>query len=461
MATIHEIIDWIEKLTGQKVPFSSNIEKLHEHDPFINGGIELSQFNELLLTLGYDRINENFFTFLFGENRVVKSFSELTAGIDKFRKVAMLLYGNIKFAFKKFSQISKDDLGKILKQLKTLDAKKYEERCDPLHIIEQIDPEEAYYLGYIVERELKEKMKSELDPEINKQLEKQLKRMEQIRQVGRKNHEAYLTYDHMDVYIATSMRERHEFVWVSGFIKELFNDDELKTLKLRWFDPTQAYCDDRIDKGLVEGLMIKRAKCTIYHVQESDTLGKDSELAATLAQGKPVIAYVPHFSDINDFKKGILQMFRKCYGNDSVIGSYRSFLRRFCNVKDRDDPDIKRCFEDVNVTENYILDILYDKIYTLYEKRAKSLTDSHPLALQMNIHTGIANGILVVRKVKDCARLLRNILLNQMEFEIEEKYNETGKLTHICLKEKISGCIYRVVTTDELLTNSFWNFYLK
>ena len=42
--------------------------------------------------------------------------------------------------------------------------------------------------------------------------------------------------------------------------------------------------------------MLKRAKCTVYSVQDTDTLGKDSELAATLAQGKPVIAYVPRIT---------------------------------------------------------------------------------------------------------------------------------------------------------------------
>ena len=40
--------------------------------------------------------------------------------------------------------------------------------------------------------------------------------------IGRENHDAYLTYDHMDVYVATSMRQRHEFHMVHGFIKELF-----------------------------------------------------------------------------------------------------------------------------------------------------------------------------------------------------------------------------------------------
>src|SRR6202035_3394250 len=73
---------------------------------------------------------------------------------------------------------------------------------------------------------------------------------------------------------------------------------QVRKLKLRYFDPTQSQCSYRIDKGLVEALMLKRARCTVYMVQESDTMGKDSELASTLAQGKPVIAYVPRIEDV-------------------------------------------------------------------------------------------------------------------------------------------------------------------
>src|SRR5205085_11019375 len=81
-------------------------------------------------------------------------------------------------------------------------------------------------------------------------------------------------------------------------------DQRLRALKLRYFDPTQSDCTSRIDKGLVEALMLKRASCTVYLVQESDTLGKDSELASTLAQGKPVIAFVPSL-DVDEYAKKI------------------------------------------------------------------------------------------------------------------------------------------------------------
>ena len=79
------------------------------------------------------------------------------------------------------------------------------------------------------------------------------------------------------------MRRRHEYLEIAEFTNAVFQDDRVRDLHLRWFDPTQAYCIDRIDKGLAEALMLKRAKCTLYLAQELDTLGKDSELASTLA----------------------------------------------------------------------------------------------------------------------------------------------------------------------------------
>src|SRR5207245_11176384 len=90
-----------------------------------------------------------------------------------------------------------------------------------------------------------------------------------------------------------SLHKRCAFKDLFDFVPSLMGYAVLAGLKLRYFDPTHAYTDNRVNKGLVESLMLKRARCTIYSVQDTDTLGKDSELAATLAQGKPVIAYVP------------------------------------------------------------------------------------------------------------------------------------------------------------------------
>jgi hypothetical protein len=90
----------------------------------------------------------------------------------------------------------------------------------------------------------------------------------------------------------------------------------------------------------------------------------------------------------------------------------------------------------------------------IYDNRANTLTRSHPLAIQVNLETGVANGVLVVRSISDCAELLRQILLFDMDFTIED----TPLMCY--LREKISGCVYRVVTHDQKLSNCFWNFYL-
>jgi hypothetical protein len=69
----------------------------------------------------------------------------------------------------------------------------------------------------------------------------------------------------------------------------------------------------------------------------------------------------------------------------------------------------------------------------------------------------VANGVLVVRSVSDCAELIRRIVTRTLEFDLtDEKANG-----FLALRERISGSIYRVMTHDMMLTNSFWNFYLE
>jgi hypothetical protein len=89
-----------------------------------------------------------------------------------------------------------------------------------------------------------------------------------------------------------------------------------------------------------------------------------------------------------------------------------------------------------------------------YDGRARTLRDSHPLGIQVNLETGVACGVLVTRTVAQCAQLIRNILTRRLKFKLEEN------ATHIMLREQISGCIFRVVTQNDMLTNTFWNFYI-
>jgi hypothetical protein len=254
--------------------------------------------------------------------------------------------------------------------------------------------------------------------------------------------------------------------------------DDLTDLNLRYFDPTQAYTDNRINKGLVEALMLKRARCTVYSVQDTDTLGKDSELASTLAQGKPVIAFIP---DVDlETRAGqladedpatILERLQFVLYADErlaqrlgaeeydLVGRVQDQLAEYCTrrvwLSLPDEGAASRFRASLGQDLVVFCRLLAKSETAVYDKRAQTLKEAHPLALQVNLATGVANGVLVVRSIPDCAALLRRILLSDMEFTLEEKDEMWF------LRERISGCIYRVVTNDRKLNNCFWNFYLR
>ena len=94
-----------------------------------------------------------------------------------------------------------------------------------------------------------------------------------------------------------------------------------------------------------------------------------------------------------------------------------------------------------------------------FKNRDGLLRDTHPLGIQMNLQTGVANGVLVVNTVDQCARLVRCLLLRQMASEIDTQQKPEGE--YLLLRETISDSIFRVVSGDPFLTNAFWNFYLN
>jgi len=466
-------------------------------------GINYAQFNELLLIMNQDRVQKAFFDFFFGEKPI--KFKELKKGIIKFRGFAMLCVGNFRFAYKQLYQKEEEELLKALKpycdSIKKV-GDEFKMRPPKALDIEKIKKEVTWYSGYLakkkyekeieyLEKLLKAKTKIPFSfsweelfsfARMNKDIDEKIKEVEKK---ALKNTDIYLTWDYMDIYIATSMRHKWEFEETFDFINKVFNYEKIKKLKLRYFDPTQSLCENRIDKGLVEGLMLKRASCTIYMAQEIDTMGKDSELAATLAQRKPVIAYVPYI-DIEKHAKKIvkypLDFFKKRF---LVLQAEEMFDDENCRKElEKYNFDFKNTIDKfIDEYENYrysqpfslwdkeenkfkkmskffseICNILAIAEHYSFERRADTLKKAHPLSVQVHLESGVANGVLVVRNAQDCASLLYKILKKSMEFTIKH-IKENGKGMTI-LEEKISKCPYRVVTDYEKLTNSFWNFYL-
>lgn len=472
--------------------------------------IDYRQLNEIILLLNQDTISNGYFKFIFEKEKI--NLDDLLKGIKKIRGLCLLGFGNFRYPYKSFKNNNEHEMLKIFEKYcrsKDKIITLYKNRPEKMLEINKIKKEDTLFLGYITGTRVKIEG-SELNKEIT--LAKQgnskftldeliifseyISRLEdniiQCQKMGLKNTDIYLTWDYIDIYVATSMRNKWEFEEVYDFIELVFNDRKLLELKLRYFDPTQSFCGNPRDKGLIEGLMLKRSDCTIYLAQESDTMGKDSELAATLAQGKPVIVYVPD-PDPEEYAKKI-----KNYPLPYIKNRFLNL-----NANNRfDDPEvIKMLAEYGEKPEDYIQDFLdeldkyrQEQPYTLwvekdqkfkdnyanfevvcrilahvecyhYDKRADTLRSTHPLSMQVDLNTGVANGVLVVRNAEECAELLFRILTNQMEFNIvveELEENALGlKESYTLLKENISNSPYRIVTHQERLTNSFWNNFWR
>jgi len=204
--------------------------------------------------------------------------------------------------------------------------------------------------------------------------------------------------------------------------------------------------------------MLKRATCTIYLAQESDTFGKDSELASTLAQGKPVIAFIPEGD--NEYIDELLGDLQAIYPEKDETYRILEHIKGFAPSLVLNDMQLTQWL--CRITKANAKEVkkrLRKIVCDLYNKRAKSLRDTHPLGLQVNLSTGVANGVLVVRTVDQCAKLVRSILTKTMKFDLELVKKENGE--YLFLREKISHSIFRVVTGDAMLTNTFWNYYLE
>ena len=340
-----------------------------------------------------------------------------------------------------------------------------------------------------------ERLAPKSDDEIN--------RMDQTQIQALENLAFYLASDFLDVYVATSMRSDADFVSVNAFTKKLFSHDHVKVLKLRHFNPTQSWIDDRIAKGLVEALMLKRASVTIYMAQKNDTFGKDSEASVALGQGKPVIVYVPRltFSDGSQdteslFKKSRVELLAMLDAQDresidegvdqqaifgyvltSLLGSlddatigqvaethwadfdlYEEQTRIPDPHKMKYKEWLDTCkmgnYSAIPITEfrDSIISSFVASAIT-FERRAKLFREIHPLALQVILSTGVLNGILVVRTVEQCGIILANLIRNDLSLEFI-KDTENYRLI-----EKLTGSTVRVISRNRLLLNAFSMHY--
>jgi hypothetical protein len=303
------------------------------------------------------------------------------------------------------------------------------------------------------------------------------------------------------------MRGEADFISVNSFAESLFNHEDVKPLNLRYFNPTQSWINDRVAKGLVEALMLRRAALTIYMAQKSDTFGKDSEASVALGQGKSVVVYVPKLSwpRANIDSELIGKMSRAdleaaiadegdqdedrepdaTMDNDALIA--RLLTIRISGLGSKDlsalvkshwsDYDIYAEVERVKLEKREKLRIwldmvtkgksddavpsdLYDDVVgalvavsVTFEKRARLFREVHPLALQIIVSTGVLNGMLVVRSVEACARVVEALIKNSLIFKLEKDPDNYR------LVESTTGSVARVISRNPLITSAFATHY--
>jgi len=178
------------------------------------------QMNEVLLLCNKNIVTKEFFKFLAEEyaspNPVRNSnqikFCDFGKRVEKFRKLAMLRFGSFKNAFE-YLRDKKDISNEFNGWLRICPdlVNDYRSRPKPFRDIdENIDSNKLYWLGYLS------------TPPLDK------KELDRVRGIGYKNYQTYLSFDFIDVYVATSMRESWEYKDVNRICEEILKSKLLK-----------------------------------------------------------------------------------------------------------------------------------------------------------------------------------------------------------------------------------------
>ncbi len=159
--------------------------------------IGYSQFNELLLLLGFDRITKSCFQFLvdqkpdYNETSKISSVEQLEKGINEFHKIAILFFANVRRGFNVLAK-NEEDFSFYLQTLSPINPDAYAQRHKPILPVDPIDPDDTYLMGYLVQNEIAKILKINPNDKDAKTMER---RTEEIIKRGKINQLAYLASD--------------------------------------------------------------------------------------------------------------------------------------------------------------------------------------------------------------------------------------------------------------------------
>lgn len=518
-------------------------------------------FNSILVFYGVRAVTPDFFARFLGPDGMA-STERLMAKVRAYQAQAIRLFSTFAEAY---DRLNTDRIDEILKPLEAKDDRAYRDRT-PWTDLEVVPDDRLRYLGYVaaaqVQREraereelaafmrdladriakdknalssLPERKRRRMDSLLRKfkmriehgflsplfvpdadvlrreadavapRVDDDTAQMAYVQEMAQRNLARYLSIDYLDVYVATSMRTHADFVSVNQFVIKLFGHADVAPLNLRFFNPTQSWIEDRVAKGMVEALMLRRSGLTLFMAQKQDSFGKDSEASVALGQGKPVIVYVPRLVvpavDIDSSQLGqldiaalqkllvavdpteevdegldrhallgrLLLLRLHKLSNEQLASVVRDHWADFdlyeeaSRVEDAWRSEYRQWLDDVvkdastplpGVLREPIIGILV-AVSLRFESRAQLFREQHPLALQVILSTGVLNGILVARSVDSCAALVAALVRNALSLELDaDEHNYR-------LVERSTRSVIRVISKHALITNAFGAYYAR
>lgn len=279
-----------------------------------------------------------------GTKKDIDDIKILYSGLYRIFLDCLYCFGNIKFGFNQLCGKSYDELRDFFKSMR-IDTDMIIQRGSPLEF-DSITPDDKYLISETVCKNFGNNKKSDRETQLEKFLiksyravkKKNISRIkiadlfsgkyieadeqmsifsdgfgndevsseaeikEKVKEIANtfftthdkalNNTNLYLSLvNDLDVYVATSMRTKKDFIDIHNFIETLAKNEKIKTLGLRYFDPTMSAAEGHENKGIIECLMVKAARVLIYIAGEKDSYGKAAEAAMALSLGKPVIFY--------------------------------------------------------------------------------------------------------------------------------------------------------------------------
>jgi hypothetical protein len=88
------------------------------------------------------------------------------------------------------------------------------------------------------------------------------------------------------------------------------------------------------------------------------------------------------------------------------------------------------------------------------EQKSRFYKEVHPLSRLIDFSSGVAVGAIVTDEIEQVPELLNRIFRNQMEYRLER-----GQDGYLRLREALTDSVIRLQTSDQLLSETFWNHY--